>query len=107
MNHRRAIAIAATTLISLASVSSTALALSSTTTGGYAYNSGTTRIYACDTSDDGHQIEAQGWVNSGERILSRDNAGGSCSSVSTSNRINRFRACRLEIFDSCGPMRYI
>lgn len=79
----------------------------SRTTGGHAANVDASdyryHIYACDQLDDGHQIEGQARMATGETRYVRDSAGGSCSHLDGNTIINSFRACRLEITDTCGP----
>ncbi|MGO1834370.1 MAG: hypothetical protein ACTH0C_06865 [Actinomycetaceae bacterium] len=87
-------------------VATPALAGTSTTTGGYA-TATSQSMTACDTADDGHEIEAQGrparGVGIGTHYL-RDSAGGGCAS-SNYALISEFRACRLMILDQCDIWR--
>ncbi len=87
----------------------TAYAAYSYTTGGHAANVDASdyryHIYACDLADDGHQIEGQARMRSGANNYVRDSAGGGCSHLDGNVIIDEFRACRLELFDTCGPWR--
>ena len=91
----------AVVMLSSASVAAVAAPISRTN-GGYATGT-STRVTACDTRDDGHQIEGQSHHVSGVRGLVRDNAGGSCTSNTYGSKVTEFRACLLDWFDECGP----
>ncbi|QRO87158.1 hypothetical protein [Kytococcus sedentarius] len=73
--------------------------------GGHAANSSgsdyNTHVYVCDTADDGHEMEAQMRVGN-YTTFKRDSAGGSCGHSYQTSTIKEFRACRLELFDTCG-----
>lgn len=72
---------------------------------GHAANSSgsdyNTHIYACDTKDDGHEVEGQMWMGHYTTYV-RDSAGGSCAHSYQSTKIQRFRACKLALRDTCG-----
>jgi hypothetical protein len=93
-------------VLSVSATTTAAQALTSSTTGGYAYNSSTQSMYSCDTLDDGATFENQSWNADNQRGVIRDNAGGSCNGLSYAREQVRFRGCRDQVFDNCGPLRY-
>jgi len=98
--------IVAVMVLGVVAMATPAFASTSTTTGGYSYTSGAYTVYACDTLDDGHQIEAQTHRASGATGFVRDSSGGGCQTASYgTDSIKEHRACRLMIFDQCGPWK--
>lgn len=93
-------------VFSVSATTTVAQALTSSTTGGYAYNSSTQSMYSCDTRDDGAAFENQSWNSSNQRSVIRDNVGGICNGLSYAQEQVRFRGCRDQVFDNCGPYRY-
>ncbi|QRO86961.1 hypothetical protein [Kytococcus sedentarius] len=78
------------------------------TTGGHAKAAGTSSIYACDTSADGHQTEAQSHHYGGATNFQRDNDGGSSCTGATygTGSFYEFRACKLNFWkDTCDSFR--
>ncbi|MDO5737557.1 MAG: hypothetical protein Q4P15_13905 [Propionibacteriaceae bacterium] len=68
-------------------------------------------VLACDTADDGHQIEAQFYrKNLSGRMEVRDNAGDGCSAHTindTTYRVVQHRGVRLRLVDDVGVWKYV
>lgn len=78
----------------------------SSTYGGAAKNSSQSdwsrHVYVCDTKDDGHEMEVQALID-GRRDTARDSlVTPGCGHLTMSDPIEKFRACRLMVFDECG-----
>lgn len=86
-----------------------AFAVTAYCTNGYAYNSGTKKIVVVDSVKDTHQVEGQIYLKgSGLRnVVRAGDAANSSSSATYSTNINKFRVCRLELFDSCSTYKYL
>lgn len=87
-------------------VSVPAYAVTSSTTGGYAYTTGAYKVSACDTTDDGHEIEGQSKHSSGPTQFVRDSAStAGCTSNTYGRSVTQIRACKLMLRDDCDIWR--
>lgn len=95
-------------VLSISATATIAQAQTSSTTGGYAYDSSRQSMWSCDTLDDGHTFENQSWNADNDRHIVKDTLSTpGCGGMSWATLQVKFRGCRDQLVDNCGPMRYL